>query len=115
MAIKLKSGQTIVDNNGETRTEPDTYGIVSRMEIHFFNRWAHVHVDIFPSKAIRDLQDVKKRVAEIEVQIKGDDFETYIASCSDAGYAAVNTMTKKDLEGNDVPVIDTVVWTNDEI
>lgn len=90
MAIILKSGKTIIDGNSEERS--NIYGIVSRMTIHYFNRWAEVIVDIFPTKEIRDLQDVTKRIKTISVQVRGDDFETYIATCADAGYDAMNNM-----------------------
>ena len=70
MGIKLKSGQTFVDLK-KGGSFPNAYGMISRMKIDPINKWAHVFVDIFASKDIRDKQSPNNRIHSIELQFRG--------------------------------------------
>jgi len=113
MAIILINGKTIEDRNGEVRST--VYGIMSRMNINFTDSSAYLHIDIFATEAIRDLKNVNKRIDEIQLHVQGADFTTYLASCADAGYSAMNSMDRPALpEATPIPVIDDTVWVSDE-
>lgn len=90
MGIKLKSGKTVKDDNKEARSS--IYGHMGRANIHFFNEWAELCVDVYPDKDIKDLSDVTNRIKTITLQIQGEDFVTYIKPILDQLYAAMNEL-----------------------